>query len=713
MELITNEMKEVSFSRTVKEVRFGAWVLDPKLQTIYDGEVKRELEPLLFKILCYLIINNQQIITRHDLIEDVWCQNYVDDNAINRAMSELRKVLKSNQQRGLVVKTHYRKGYSFFLSAEVIYFDNQTEVINTLTPSKEEPDNTQSFSTSNRIKLPLIGSVCLAALVSIFLIYKPVLPTEPDTEAVSSFESNYEEHVLSWVDGEYANVFSSPDAKKVAFSFTPNGLSNSNLVIKDLDSGIERKLAVSEKSISPIGWDEDSSRLFYRVDGADEVCEIWSADADLESGGDKLFDCKDRIYRGSGVGEGHFIYSKYNYRQRDQLSVVTYRTLDTGNEFQLTSPNLNSYGDRFLLYEPSIRRVFFERRQHDIKELYMTDLDGSDKTKIFSASSSFWELKYVKSTNSLVWFDNRTNLIYTYSIDGNKLSSIAQLPLDTVTYLGHSFISESKMVATTFPHEQSIYTVSLDDKSLTPLINEKYIDIKAVRAGDDVYFFRVQGEEVVVMYAEKSQGGYRYSELAGGINQDILYDYNNKLLILKADRSIKVFNEANELIDEIIEQGVISDVNVLKNGDIGYIVVGEGGVGSHSYVYSVRSRKKSLLPIKNNVWFDTGDGNRLFYLTSDDRLKLIDIETREEYLDIDFPSRVSKHLIVKSEAHIYYANGNIIYRLVDGEWTVFMQLEGGIKVINMSYSPQHKQLVLGTLKRKNNQLVLLDINAEP
>ncbi|MEI8667656.1 winged helix-turn-helix domain-containing protein [Pseudoalteromonas sp. B131b] len=107
-------MKEVNFPRSVKEIKFGAWSLNPKLQIISDGEVERELEPLLFKILCYLIINKDEIITRQDLVDDVWCQHYVDDNAINRAMSELRKVLKSEIQRGLVVKTHYRKGYSFF-----------------------------------------------------------------------------------------------------------------------------------------------------------------------------------------------------------------------------------------------------------------------------------------------------------------------------------------------------------------------------------------------------------------------------------------------------------------------------------------------------------------------------------------------------------------------------------------------------------------------
>lgn len=113
-------MKPSNFSESIVEVKFGAWCLNPKQQTINDGVIERELEPLLFKILCYLILNKESIITRQDLIDDVWCQHYVDDNAINRAVSELRKILKSPNQAALVIKTHYRKGYSFLPNVEFV-----------------------------------------------------------------------------------------------------------------------------------------------------------------------------------------------------------------------------------------------------------------------------------------------------------------------------------------------------------------------------------------------------------------------------------------------------------------------------------------------------------------------------------------------------------------------------------------------------------------
>jgi DNA-binding winged helix-turn-helix (wHTH) protein len=94
----------------------GEWQLNIKQQTISDGVHTRELEPLLFKLLCFFIENNERIITRQELVENIWQQSFVDDNAINRAISELRKVLKSENQPGQTIKTHYRKGYSLFIA---------------------------------------------------------------------------------------------------------------------------------------------------------------------------------------------------------------------------------------------------------------------------------------------------------------------------------------------------------------------------------------------------------------------------------------------------------------------------------------------------------------------------------------------------------------------------------------------------------------------
>ena len=165
-------MKPSTFSESIAEIKFGAWRLNPRRQTINDGVIERELEPLLFKILSYLILNKESIITRQDLIDDVWCQHYVDDNAINRAISELRKVLKSDMQRGIVVKTHYRKGYSFFLEPEVIYYEEGNSSFSQVNVLKETPNKKQKISIELLAIFTLVFFIGFYIVLSLFHFFE-------------------------------------------------------------------------------------------------------------------------------------------------------------------------------------------------------------------------------------------------------------------------------------------------------------------------------------------------------------------------------------------------------------------------------------------------------------------------------------------------------------------------------------------------------------
>ena len=90
----------------------GPWTIDASRFALVDVQQERELEPLLFRLLQYFLAHPQRVIARQELADQVWQQAYVDDNAINRAISDLRKVLQHPLLDAAVLKTHHRKGYS-------------------------------------------------------------------------------------------------------------------------------------------------------------------------------------------------------------------------------------------------------------------------------------------------------------------------------------------------------------------------------------------------------------------------------------------------------------------------------------------------------------------------------------------------------------------------------------------------------------------------
>jgi len=95
-------------------VLLGPWTIDVARFAIVDIDLNQEieLEPLLFRLLQHFLAHPQRVIVRQELADQVWQQAYVDDNAINRAISDLRKALQHPLLDASVLKTHHRKGYS-------------------------------------------------------------------------------------------------------------------------------------------------------------------------------------------------------------------------------------------------------------------------------------------------------------------------------------------------------------------------------------------------------------------------------------------------------------------------------------------------------------------------------------------------------------------------------------------------------------------------
>ena len=98
--------------------QIGPWQFISNRCVITSNHLERELDPLLVKLLLHFIDKPQQIVSRQELIESVWQQSFVDDNAINRAISELRKQLAHPIEKAPLLKTHYRKGYSLTVIPE-------------------------------------------------------------------------------------------------------------------------------------------------------------------------------------------------------------------------------------------------------------------------------------------------------------------------------------------------------------------------------------------------------------------------------------------------------------------------------------------------------------------------------------------------------------------------------------------------------------------
>ena len=703
-------MNEVSFSRAVKEVKFGAWTLDPKRQTISDCEVTRELEPLLFKILCYLIINDEQIITRQDLVDDVWCQKYVDDNAINRAMSELRKVLKSERQKGLVVKTHYRKGYSFFLKAEVVYQDslnNTSQDLSGFSPSISNESNsikTENSHTALKYGLSIICS--FAVIFALYMITSHYEPLGNQKEQPVVVKSSFNEELLSWEPGRYLSTHLSPNEYLLAYLFLPNEKEKAMLVIKILTSNTEKKVAFQGAELFPLGWSFDSSKLFYRLI-KDDKCEVWLVDSVIESTNKHLFECEKTLTVGAGVDEEHFVYTKRNYRGKDGLSALVSLNYKTGEEFQLTSPSLNTRGDIFLHYEPVLKKIFFQRWQLDSVQLYMTDLEGSNHEMLLESASPFYSINYISKDNTLMWFNSQSNTLHSYSL--TKREIIKEINVESENMFAFSeVLSPKEVVVTSYPYKHSIYSYNLIENTLKPFVVNNGLPSNGVRGDKKTIFIQRNGRYNSINYIIDGQSTsheiVRKENFIRGIRYSKLLDE----LLVRTQKNITLYSKERNVIEDFTVDGTILSSEFLLNGDLGYVVFNKELSQNNAFIYSLELKKSRKLPVSDIVWFDQLDDDTYLMLSSKDKLQHFDIKQGKVVKEITLNYSGRKHLIAIAKSKVFYSDGTSIFELQDSGFEKITSFtDKSIKELN--YDEFSEGLVLSTNEVINNHLVSLKL----
>lgn len=91
-------------------IAFGRWCFSTDTGELRDGDLTTRLEPQVAKLLEYFLTHQNVVISRDELIESVWGNRIVSDDAINRCVSILRQTLSPDDKQAYI-ETVVRKGY--------------------------------------------------------------------------------------------------------------------------------------------------------------------------------------------------------------------------------------------------------------------------------------------------------------------------------------------------------------------------------------------------------------------------------------------------------------------------------------------------------------------------------------------------------------------------------------------------------------------------
>ena len=79
----------------------------------YFGGKDLELKAKEFKLLSYFISNKNKVVTKDEILNNVWGDTYISDGALNVQIFRLREKIEKNPNEPAFIKTVWGQGYIF------------------------------------------------------------------------------------------------------------------------------------------------------------------------------------------------------------------------------------------------------------------------------------------------------------------------------------------------------------------------------------------------------------------------------------------------------------------------------------------------------------------------------------------------------------------------------------------------------------------------
>src|SRR5271169_7241558 len=93
--------------------QFGEFQVDALARTLRREEEIVTLNRRAFDVLLYLVQNPGRVLTRDELLKNVWPDTFVDENSLAQSISALRRALEEKPGDNSYIVTLPGRGYQF------------------------------------------------------------------------------------------------------------------------------------------------------------------------------------------------------------------------------------------------------------------------------------------------------------------------------------------------------------------------------------------------------------------------------------------------------------------------------------------------------------------------------------------------------------------------------------------------------------------------
>lgn len=321
--------------------KLGPYIVLPKHNKLVIDGIESKVEPKIMEVLCYLIANKGEVISRDKIAEALWPDTVTGLEVVTRAIFELRKILKDDPKKPTYIETIARKGYCFIYD---------------YSGFKEDEYNKDAIK-GNLEKQPIkVVAFTIFALVAIvFVIYQWLNRTTTNTSTLP-----LQMTFLTDIDVFADSPAISPDGKQVLFTKKRHFKEiNNQLVLLNIAS--QKQTIINDgASFRNSTWLKNAKHWYYVKCQQRVNCEIIKHNI--------LSGEKTSLYQAK-----HRILSLVVSDEHQQLFI----SLIVDNWVQIRQVNLKEANVPHIVIEPPERSNPHILLGHDQKILYISTTASS------------------------------------------------------------------------------------------------------------------------------------------------------------------------------------------------------------------------------------------------------------------------------------------------------------------------------------------------
>lgn len=222
-----------------KIYKFGDFQFDAEEKTLWKDGKNIPLTPKVLDVLCLLIEKQGKIVTKDEIMDQVWADSFVEESNLKQSIYTLRQILGTES-----IGTIPRRGYRFVFPASQ---NPQTESIPEI-PQESKPISYKKSLAFFAIAAGLL--LLVGFLINSFYLNK--------TKNAPIENVSFQRLTFS---GDVSPPVISPDGK--SFGFVREG----NLFLQDINTGSSVRVNVNDhKTFGNLQFSPNNENLYFRSD---------------------------------------------------------------------------------------------------------------------------------------------------------------------------------------------------------------------------------------------------------------------------------------------------------------------------------------------------------------------------------------------------------------------------------------------------------------